>query len=163
MLIPRPETEELLEWICAEETESPGIVADLCTDSGCIALALRKHFPDADVFAADLSADALRKAAESELENFESARIHWIQNDLLLEPGEMPLPPYIHTRIEDDERVDFFVQVHQWAGEPFNAEPDKCDDLCWVHIKSLPANIIPYVKQALGNHLNGIPFDEYKQ
>ena len=65
-------------------------------------------------------------------------------------------------RIEDDERVDFFVQVHQWAGEPFNAEPDKCDDLRWVEINSLPANIIPYVKQALDNHLNGNPFDEYK-
>ena len=65
-------------------------------------------------------------------------------------------------RIEDDERVDFFVQVHQWAGEPFNAEPDKCDDLRWVEINSLPANIIPYVKQALDNHLNGIPFAEYK-
>ena len=65
-------------------------------------------------------------------------------------------------RIEDDERVDFFVQVHQWAGEPFNAEPDKCDDLRWVEINSLPANIIPYVKQALDNHLNGNLFDEYK-
>ena len=65
-------------------------------------------------------------------------------------------------RIECDERVDFFVRVHQWAGEPFNAEPDKCDDLRWVEINSLPANIIPYVKQALDNHLNGIPFAEYK-
>ena len=66
-------------------------------------------------------------------------------------------------RIEDDERVDFFVQVHQWQGEPFNAEPDKCDDLRWVDIHTLPANIIPYVKLALNNHLNGISFDEYKQ
>ena len=66
-------------------------------------------------------------------------------------------------RIEDDERVDFFVQVHKWQGELFNAEPDKCDDLCWVDINSLPVNIIPYVKQALENHWNGIPFDEYRQ
>ena len=66
-------------------------------------------------------------------------------------------------RIEDDERVDFFVQVHKWHGEPFNAEPDKCDDLRWVAINTLPANIIPYVKQALMNHLNNVPFDEYRQ
>lgn len=65
-------------------------------------------------------------------------------------------------RIEDDERVDFFVQVHQWKGEPFNAEPDKCDDLRWVDINALPANIIPYVKQALDNHLNGMKFSEYR-
>lgn len=64
-------------------------------------------------------------------------------------------------RIEDDERVDFFVRVHKWQGEPFNAEPDKCDDLRWVDITALPANIIPYVNQALMNHLNSIPFDEY--
>ena len=64
-------------------------------------------------------------------------------------------------RIEDDERVDFFVHVHTWRGEPFNAEPDKCDDLCWVNIDQLPANTIPYVKQALRNHMNGIQFDEY--
>ncbi len=66
-------------------------------------------------------------------------------------------------RIEDDERVDFFVQVNRWSGEPYNPEPDKCDDLRWVDITALPANIIPYVKQALGNHLQNIPFAEYKQ
>jgi len=65
-------------------------------------------------------------------------------------------------RIEDDERVDFFVHVRKWQGEPFNAEPDKCDDLRWVDNNSLPANIIPYVEQAIANHLNGIPFDEYR-
>ena len=64
-------------------------------------------------------------------------------------------------RIEGDERVDFFVHVHQWLGEPFNAEPDKCDDLRWVDINQLPANIVPYVRQALQNHLSGLHFDEY--
>jgi mutator protein MutT len=66
-------------------------------------------------------------------------------------------------RIEDDERVDFFVQVHQWQGEPFNAEPEKCDDLCWADINALPANTVPYVRQALANHLAGLHFDEYRQ
>ena len=64
-------------------------------------------------------------------------------------------------RIEDDERVDFFVYVHKWQGEPFNAEPDKCDDLRWADVDQLPANTIPYVKQALRNHLSGVQFDEY--
>jgi 8-oxo-dGTP diphosphatase len=66
-------------------------------------------------------------------------------------------------RIEDDERVDFFVQVHKWQSEPFNAEPEKCDDLRWVNIDSLPVNTVPYVKQALANHIAGLRFDEYKQ
>jgi len=79
-----------------------------------------------------------------------------------IEETDMTFSSVLH-RIEDEERVDFFVQVHQWQGEPFNAEPDKCDDLRWVAITALPANIIPYVNQALMNHLNGIPFDEYPQ
>ena len=64
-------------------------------------------------------------------------------------------------RLEDDERVDFFVHIHKWQGEPYNAEPEKCDDLCWVNMDQLPVNIIPYVGQALQNHLNTIQFDEY--
>jgi 8-oxo-dGTP diphosphatase len=64
-------------------------------------------------------------------------------------------------RIEDDERVDFFVHVRKWQGEPFNAEPDKCDDMAWVDINNLPNNTIPYVKRALYNHLNRIQFDEF--
>src|SRR5512132_4169552 len=34
-------------------------------------------------------------------------------------------------RMEDDERVDFFVHVRQWQGEPINTEPGKCDELRW--------------------------------
>jgi mutator protein MutT len=79
-----------------------------------------------------------------------------------VEVGDMSFSTIMH-RIEDDERVDFFVHVHKWKGEPFNAEPDKCDDIRWVDINALPANMVPYVKHALGNHLNGIPFDEYRQ
>ena len=65
-------------------------------------------------------------------------------------------------RIEDEERVDFFVQVHKWEGEPFNAEPDKCDDVRWVELNALPENTVPYVRQALNNHQHNIPFDEYR-
>jgi len=65
-------------------------------------------------------------------------------------------------RIEDEERVDFFFQAHAWTGEPFNAEPEKCDDLRWFDLNQLPENTVPYVKQALRNHLAGIPFAEYE-
>jgi 8-oxo-dGTP diphosphatase len=79
-----------------------------------------------------------------------------------LEQSHMTFSTVMH-RMEgnsEDERVDFFVHVQQWQGEPFNAEPDKCDDLRWVDIHQLPVNMVPYVKQALKNHLTGIPFDE---
>jgi len=64
-------------------------------------------------------------------------------------------------RIEGDERVDFFVQVHHWQGEIVNAEPEKCDDLRWVSTDELPENIIPYVQRAITNHLNDVSFDEF--
>jgi 8-oxo-dGTP diphosphatase len=64
-------------------------------------------------------------------------------------------------RLDGEERVDFFVHIHKWQGEPFNAEPEKCDDLLWAEMDQLPANTVPYVRQALKNHWNEIKFDEY--
>ena len=79
---------------------------------------------------------------------------------LHLQADDMVFSSVMH-RIEGDERVDFFVHVRKWLGEPFNAEPDKCDELRWVNIDNLPNNTIPYVKRALHNHLNQIQFDEF--
>ena len=78
-----------------------------------------------------------------------------------IELSDMTFSTVMH-RMEEEERVDFFVHVHQWRGEPFNAEPEKCDDLCWMDIDQLPMNTVPYVRQALGNHLAGVPFDEFR-
>lgn len=80
---------------------------------------------------------------------------------VIIEEHDMSFSTVMH-RIEDDERVDFFLHVHQWQGEPFNAEPDKCDDLCWTDVNQLPGNTVAYVRQALSNHLAGIPFDEFR-
>lgn len=81
---------------------------------------------------------------------------------LELNEKDMTFSTVMH-RIEDDERVDFFLHVHQWEGKPFNAEPEKCDDLRWVEVHALPVNTVPYVRQALANHLAGIRFAEYGQ
>lgn len=66
VLIPRPETEELVMWAreVAKEFPSPRIL-DLCTGSGCIAIALKKLIPAAAVTAIDLSAEALAIAQEN--------------------------------------------------------------------------------------------------
>ena len=77
-----------------------------------------------------------------------------------IDPNDMTFSSVMH-RIEGDERVDFFVQVHKWGGEIVNAEPDKCDDLRWVSLDALPDNIIPYVQRAIANHLRNIAFDEF--
>lgn len=77
-----------------------------------------------------------------------------------IQSNEMSFSTVMH-RIEGDERVDFFIHVCQWNGEPFNAEPDKCDELCWVDVDHLPENTIPYVRRAIQNHREGIKFDEF--
>jgi 8-oxo-dGTP pyrophosphatase MutT (NUDIX family) len=51
-------------------------------------------------------------------------------------------------------RVAFFFQVQRWEGEPANMEPDKCDDLAWFALDSLPDRMIPYCRDAL-RHIAG--------
>lgn len=77
-----------------------------------------------------------------------------------IEAQELVFSSVMH-RHEGDERVDFFVRVPGWSGEPVNAEPEKCDDLRWVDPRALPENTVAYVKRAIQNDLDGIRFDEY--
>jgi release factor glutamine methyltransferase len=67
VLIPRPETEELVDWIL-EYAEIKGTalsILDIGTGSGCIAIALKKALPDSNVSAIDISTNALKVAAEN--------------------------------------------------------------------------------------------------
>jgi release factor glutamine methyltransferase len=64
-LIPRPETELLVEFITAKLTSAPAHILDLGTGSGAIALALAKHYPESKVTAVDVSEDALALAREN--------------------------------------------------------------------------------------------------
>ncbi len=61
VLIPRPETEELVS-IIEKENSNPSTIIDFCTGSGCIALALKKYFSSSKILASDISLDALHVA-----------------------------------------------------------------------------------------------------
>ena len=67
VLIPRPETEELVQWILEDYGASrlPISIIDLGTGSGCIPIALAKHLPQATIKALDVSAEALKLAASN--------------------------------------------------------------------------------------------------
>lgn len=81
-LIPRPETEELVEWIINEnEFNGPVNILDIGTGSGCIAVSLAKNLINANVFAIDVSADALAMAKKNALNN--NVNVTFWQKDIL--------------------------------------------------------------------------------
>ena len=81
VLIPRPETEELVELIKDRARTPPGRIMDLGTGSGCIALALKHAFPESEVWGADISDDALSMARENGRLN--GLQVSWVRFDLL--------------------------------------------------------------------------------
>jgi 8-oxo-dGTP pyrophosphatase MutT (NUDIX family) len=82
------------------------------------------------------------------------------ETGLRLDSANLVFSSIMH-RNEGEERVDFFIRVLKWQGEPVNAEPEKCGELRWAEIKNLPENTIPYVRKALENYRSGITFDEF--
>jgi release factor glutamine methyltransferase len=97
VLIPRPETEALVELALER---GPRTVVDVGTGSGCVAVALATRLPRARIYATDLSRAALRVAAENARRHGVANRIHFLQADLaspLRGPVDMLVsnPPYV--------------------------------------------------------------------
>lgn len=82
VLIPRPETEEIVNWII---THHSSLIThhclDLCTGSGCIAIALKRAFPEAEVTAVDISPAALEVARQNAKDN--GVEVRFVQADIL--------------------------------------------------------------------------------
>lgn len=87
VLIPRPETEELVEWIISEKQEAGSKkqdnlkILDIGTGSGCIPVTLKKHLPDAQVSALDISAKALETAKQNAELN--KVDVEFVEADIL--------------------------------------------------------------------------------
>ena len=120
VLIPRPETEEIVNHI--KQTTHPATILDLCTGSGCIALALAAHFGDAEVVGVDISPQALAIAEANATAN--RLQVTFVQCDILHQEPTLPHstfdlivsnPPYVC----DSERAAMEANVLDW--EPENA------------------------------------------
>ena len=101
-LIPRPETEHLIELLVPRVAPPPAGILDLGTGSGAIALALARQYPEAAVVAVDKSAEALALAGENAAACGLAARVQFIRSDWFagLEAGKtfqliVANPPYL--------------------------------------------------------------------
>lgn len=115
-LIPRPETEELVDWVLAEMKKQPNKnwrVLDIGTGTGCIPITIKKEFSNAVVSAIDVSTEAL-KIAQENAENL-NTEITFIEKDILkattLDTYDIIIsnPPYVRN-LEKAEINDNVLQ-----------------------------------------------------
>ena len=100
VLIPRPETEELVSWVLDEQNNTPKKAFDLCCGAGCIALALAKQRPEWEITGVDFSDKALKVAEENASNN--KIEVNWKKTNILNEKYQETLtdliisnPPYV--------------------------------------------------------------------
>ena len=120
VLIPRPETEELVEWALSSvvNSEWAGNILDIGTGSGCIAISLKKNLSNTSVSAVDISPDALKTAKQNA--GLNNVDVTFINDDILnikskIENSKFEIiisnPPYVtlhdktqmHTNVTDFE------------------------------------------------------------
>lgn len=125
VLIPRPETAELVDWIVSDCPQSGLRVLDIGTGSGCIAITLAERMVEAEVSAWDISEKALAVARENALRN--NVRIAFSCMDVFNEPTATSVfdiivsnPPYI----TESERTEMERNVLDYEPETALFVPD---------------------------------------
>tara|TARA_R110002073_G_scaffold8207_7_gene45940 strand:+ start:46997 stop:47875 length:879 start_codon:yes stop_codon:yes gene_type:complete len=156
VLIPRPETEELVEWILSEvkkfqldvissEVEKSLNILDIGTGSGCIPISLKKNLTKAEVNAIDISKEAIRVAKQNAKLN--EVQITFLEHDILIlkDLGQqfdviVSNPPYVrdlekheikNNVLENEPHLALFVKDNN----PLLFY-DKIADLAKTHLKS---------------------------
>jgi release factor glutamine methyltransferase len=128
VLIPRPETEHVVETVLELSQGRAGNIriVDVGTGSGCIALALAKELPQAEIHATEISATALEVARANAARHQLAERVHFHQTDLLNDIAGMQFdfvvsnPPYVGESEKDTVEAQvrkFEPQIAVFAGE----------------------------------------------
>lgn len=130
VLIPRPETEELVEWVLKSVTDcglqvtgqGPISILDVGTGSGCIAISLKKNLPNTNVYALDIAADTIETAKQNAALNH--VDVEFIKEDILQSQYDIRHTPYSvivsnPPYIKEDEKQAMHQNV--LANEPHRA------------------------------------------
>ena len=141
VLIPRQETEELVNVILQENVNSNKRIIDLGTGSGCIAISLAKHLPNAKVSAIDVSEQALNVAKSNAQKNKVSVDFYLgdMQNDTFMSqfsqydiivsnppyvcnvekedmhPNVLQYEPHLALFVKDDDPMQFYRAIARFA------------------------------------------------
>ena len=133
VLIPRADTETLVEHILTENTALSPSIADLCCGSGCIGVSLAYYIGQAKVTMVDISEGALETAERNAVQNGVRSRCRFVRADLMQEALEggfdivVSNPPYIETDVIDT------LDREVWAYEPRLALDGGNDGLVFYH------------------------------
>jgi release factor glutamine methyltransferase len=143
VLIPRPETEELVDWIIKENKKQKVSILDIGTGSGCIAIALKKNIQSSTIIAIDVSTEALNLAKENAILNnvdidFRKVSIldknEWkmlqdidiiVSNppyilekeQTLMEKNVIEFEPHLALFVPDDDALLFYRSIVEFASE----------------------------------------------
>lgn len=146
VLIPRPETELLVEEVINLAKSHSPVILDIGTGSGCIAVAIARELPNSKVFAADISFDALMTARRNANRHLSENRIAFTACDLIDAFAEQPIfdfivsnPPYV--TINDLDALQ--REVKEW--EPKIALSDFGDGLSFYRrlLERSPSRLNP--------------------
>ena len=144
VLIPRPETQELVRWIEADwKSDAPCRILDVGTGSGCIAISLSKLLEGAEVEAWDISEGALRVARRNADRNEAQVFFRWV--DVLKACTEdcrydviVSNPPYI----TESEKQDMDANVLEWEPHTALFVPDADPLLFYRRIAELGVSML---------------------
>jgi len=157
-LIPRPETEEIVQnTISLLADKPPRRILDLCTGSGCIAIALAKQWPEAEVWAIDISENTLAVAKRNADTN--NVNVNFLQADILHSPLSffhtpfsliISNPPYVM----DKERATMQRNVLDWEPQLALFVPDNDPLLFYRAIADIADNHLEH-KGCIVLEING--------
>lgn len=146
VLIPRPETEELVQLILSHHLDKKFSILDIGTGSGCIPISLKKHLPKAHVSGCDISREALALAKANAQRNGVEVNFfycdilnknHWSENhyDVVvsnppyvlnadkktMRPNVLDFEPHLALFVADDDPLVFYKVIADFALQALNA------------------------------------------